>query len=83
MTIFRAIYSAATGITKVRHIDEKCMYSDPFRVRRGVIQGNMISSVLFILALDQIIQAHDKTSNGVKVGSTRGLVYADDAAAPV
>ena len=59
------------------------MYSEPFRVRRGVIQGDIISPVLFILALDQIIQEHDKTGKGVKAGSIlklRVLGYADDAA---
>ena len=81
--MFRAIYSAATGIARVRHTDGKCIYSEPFKVRRGVIQGDIISPVLFILALDQIFQAHDKSGEGVKAGSilrVRTLGYADDAA---
>ena len=48
-----------------------------------MIQVDIISPVLFILALDQIIQASDKSGNGVKAGSIlrlRVFGYADDAA---
>ena len=81
--MFRAIYSAATGIARVKHTDGKSIYSEPFRVRRGVIQGDIISPVLFILALDQIFQANDESGDGVKAGSIlrlRTLGYADDVA---
>ena len=81
--IFRAIYSAATGIARVRGIDGQIIFSEAFKVRRGVIQGDIISPVLFILALDQIMQKADKNSEGVKCGRIlriKTLGYADDVA---
>ena len=54
--IFRAIYEATTGIAIVRGVDGATIYSEAFNVGRGVIQGDIMSPVLFILALDQIIQ---------------------------
>ena len=81
--IFRAIYSAATGIARVRGIDGQTIFSEAFKVRRGVIQGDIISPVLFILALDQIMKKADKNSEGVQCGRIlciKTLGYADDVA---
>ena len=64
--IFRVIYKAVTGIARVRDIDDKYEFSGTFNVCRGVIQGEIISPVLFILTLDQLIQTTDKSGNGVK-----------------
>ena len=52
--IFRAIYAAASGIARVNGTDGKYVYSGAFNVGRGVIQGDIISPVLFILALDAL-----------------------------
>ena len=63
--------------------DGKIAMSKTFAVRRGVIQGDVMSPVLFILALDQLIQQVDTQGQGVKVGTIkelRVLGYADDAA---
>ena len=83
-SIFRAIYRAATGIARVNGVDGKYEFSGKFKINRGVIQGDIISPVLFILALDQLIQTVDKTGTGVQCGSKilniRVLGYADDAA---
>ena len=89
--IFRAIYRAATGMARVKGVDGETIYSQAFEVGRGVIQGDIISPVLFILALDQIMQTYDKGAPGK--GGARGkgfkcgrilrikvLGYADDAA---
>ena len=80
--IFRAIYKVASGIARVRGTDGKYEYSGTFKVCRGVVQGDIISPVLFILALDQLIQTVDKSGTGVKCGilHLRVLGYADDAA---
>ena len=80
--IFRAIYRTATGIARVRDVDGKYEFSGSFKVCRGVVQGDIISPVLFILALDQLIQTVDKTGTGVNCGilKLRVLGYADDAA---
>ena len=71
-----------------RGIDGKYTFSGSFDVRRGVIQGDIISPVLFILALDQLVQTVNKAGGegagkGVKCGRILKLSvlgYADDAA---
>ena len=82
--IFRSIYDAAAGITRVNGTDGGGkLFSGVFNVGRGVVQVDIISPVLFILALDQIIQDHDKGVKGVKCGrilKIKVLVYADDIA---
>ena len=81
--IFRAIYKTATGTARVRGTDGKYELSGAFRICRGVIQGDIISPVLFILALDQLIRETDTSGQGVKCGrilKIRVLGYADDAA---
>ena len=52
-------------------------------MRRGVIQVDIISPILFILALEQIFRTHDRSPAGVQVGNYLQigvLDYADDAA---
>ena len=81
--IFRAIYAAATGVARVSGTQGKSVFSEPFDIARGVVQGDIISPILFILALDQLIKAHDVLGTGVKCNSglvVRVLGYADDAA---
>ena len=72
----------ATGIARVRDVDGKYELSDKFNVCRGVIQRDIISPVIFILALDQLVQTVDKTGTGAKcdILKVRVLGYADDAA---
>lgn len=81
--LFRTIYKAASATTKVHGTDGKEIYSDPFQIDRGVVQGDITSSLYFILALELILKTHDKTVGkavavGGKVVDTLG--YADDAA---
>ena len=65
--------------------NSKCHYSyylDRFNVARGVIQGDIISSILFILALDQLVQTYDTHDTDYKCSellTIRILGYADDA----
>ena len=60
------------------------MYSSSFNVGRGVIQGDIISPVLFILALDALVQQYDSVRDkGFKCGRILRLDvlgYADDVA---
>ena len=80
--IFRAIYAAAEGTARVRGLDGKHIYSESLR-SGGVIQGDIISAIFFILALEQIFRLHDPDPTGVKVGTylqVGVLGYADNAA---
>ena len=83
--IFRAIYDAAEGTARVRGLNGNniYIYSESFKVRRGVIQGDIISPIFFILAMEQIFRVHDKNPDGVSLGNylqVGVLGYADDAA---
>ena len=81
--MFRAIYEVAVGVARANDIDGKKVYSQHFKISRGVIQGDIISPVLFILALDQLVQTHDTSGTGYSCGNSltlRVLGYADDAA---
>ena len=79
--IFRAIYAAATGAARVRGTDGEVIYSGTFKIGRGVIQGDIISPILFIIALDQLIQEFDGNGGGVKFGrilKLKVLGYAEE-----
>ena len=81
--MFRAVYSSASAYTKVAGVDGKCVKSEVFPVRRGVVQGDITSPLYFILALDLILRKHDsRTDKGVPLGQTiiHTLGYADDVA---
>ena len=80
--MFRAIYAAASGIARVRGLNGQTIYSESFKVRRGVIQGDIISPIFFILAMEQIFRLHDKDGDGITLGNHLHigvLGYADDA----
>ena len=81
--MFRAIYAAAQGTARVRGLNGDQVYSATFKVRRGVIQGDIISPIFFILAMEQIFRVHDPSPAGVAIGNylhVGVLGYADDAA---
>ena len=66
----------------MKDVDGKVIFSRAFDVRRGVIQGDIVSPIFFILALDQLVQSYDAGHEGVSVGHIKKLttlVYADDA----
>ena len=81
--MFRAIYAAAEGTARVRGLRGNKVYSASFKVRRGVIQGDIISPIFFILAMEQVFRLHDPSPAGVSIGNYLQigvLGYADDAA---
>lgn len=45
--MFRAIYTAAEGITRVHGLNANTIYSETFKVRRGVIQGDNITDLFY------------------------------------
>ena len=81
--MFRAIYAAAEGTARVKGLQGNHVYSATFKIRRGVIQGDIISPIFFILAIEQLFRVHDASPVGALVGNYLqiGVVgYADDAA---
>ena len=82
--MYRAIYQAASAYTTVPSADDgKQVKSKSFKIRRGVVQGDITSPLYFILALELILRIHDNVpGKGVPLGSViiHTLGYADDAA---
>ena len=60
------------------------MRCENFQISRGVLQGDVVSPLFFILALEAILRRHDpiKTGQGVPLAEIfiRLLGYADDVA---
>ena len=79
----RAVYESASAYTSVAGAEGKRIKTDEFRVKRGVLQGDIMSPMLFILALEHILRQYDDVRDkGVPLGDTRvhTLGYADDLA---
>ena len=66
-TIFRSIYDAAKGMVRVNGILGQKILSDIFDITRGVVQGDIVSPLLFILKLDSLIQNYDKSGSGIEI----------------
>ena len=62
------------------HIISSGKISAPFRVERGVRQGDPLSPLLYVLAFEPLLQKLDKELSGIKVGSSafKLSAYADD-----
>ena len=57
--------------------------SDPFPIKRGVVQGDVTSPLYFVLALELILRKYDSIrGNEIKIGAMTvdTVGYADDAA---
>lgn len=85
-SMLRSIYSTAEGITKVCGLDGKKVYSatapHSIKVCRGVIQGEIISPIFFILAMEQVFHTHDLNPWGITIDNhllVSVLGCADDA----
>ena len=81
--MFRAIYNSASAFTTVKGADNVNAKSDTFDIKRGVLQGDILSPLFFILALELIFRRHDSNpDSGVTLGQTivHTLAFADDAA---
>ena len=77
----RVIYLSACAFTTVPDADGKRVKTEEFQIRRGVLQGDIMSPLFFILALELILREHDDVQGkGVPLGTARlhTLGYADD-----
>jgi len=61
--MFRAIYNATSAVVRVSSTDGKYILSQPFPIRRGVVQGDITSPIYFVLALEMILREHDKLAD--------------------
>ena len=81
--MFRTVYAAASAYAAAPGLDGSKEKSRPFKVSKGVLQGDITLLLYFILALELLLKSHDTVTNkGVVFGALRvhTLGYADDAA---
>lgn len=85
--IFRAIYKAAAVFKTASVTDGKQIWSDTFSIDRGVLQGDVISPLFFIMTLELILRRYDAADDIKGVPLAKFLVnllgYADDVAVTV
>ena len=67
--IVQAIFAAATGVVRIIQQDGGVEMSEPFNIERGVLQGDIFSSVCFIAGLDRIFRLYDHVNPGMTVGT--------------
>ena len=82
--MFRAIYNSASAFTTVKGADNVNVKSDirTFDIKCGVLQGDILSPLFFILTLELIFRRHDSNPDSdVTLGQTivHTLAFADDA----
>ena len=71
--IVRAIFTAATGLVRLRQPGGGDVISQPFNIERGVLQGDILSLVSFIAGLDRVFRLHDAVNAGVVVGGCSSM----------
>jgi len=81
--IIQAIYSSASGVVRIRDASGENVFSGPFSIDRGAIQGDIYSPPAFTIGLDSIFRRHDIICEGVggpplNVPPIAKLEYADD-----
>ena len=68
----RAVYTSAAAFTTGVDANGKNIKTDVFSIKRGVIQGEIMSPLLFILGPEHILRMYDTAPpKGVSLGSTR------------
>ena len=54
--IIQAIYSSASGVVQIRDASGENVFSGPFSIDRGAIQGDIYSPPAFTIGLDSIFK---------------------------
>jgi exonuclease III/alkylhydroperoxidase family enzyme len=79
--MFKAIYSKSTARIRLKTPGGEEVFSSPFPVDRGVLQGDIFSPLCFIVALESIMRKHGGAGSVTALGLLIDrLEYADDAA---
>ena len=67
----RAVYKTASAFTTVPDAEGKRVKTDVFPIKRGVLQGDIMSPLFFIIVLEFILRDYDTVSGkGVPLGTT-------------
>ena len=83
--LVKAVYQSAGVCVRIQEKGGNREYSQKIPVRRGVIQGDIPSPVIFLVALDKILKEHGGLDKGIKITDNLRLAeleFADDAALP-
>ena len=81
IAMVRALYAQTMGKARVTAADGSFVYSRQFPIKRGTLQGNLASPLLFIVALEYAFRNCDTGSNFSILGLYLDqLTYADDSA---
>ena len=83
--LVEAIYKTTSVRIRIQEVGGNRQYSRKIPVRRGVIQGDIPSPLLFIAALDKMLKEHGGLDKGIAITDTLRLAeleFADDAALP-
>ena len=81
--LIKMIYNNAAVRVRIQGIGGTRSYSRPVPVRRGAIQGDIPSPIVFLVALDRLLKDHGGLELGLPVTPTlllSDLEFADDAA---
>jgi len=68
-------YNMADTRSALYHIANRYCLSDPFPVKNGLKEGDVLSSLFFNCALDYAIRRVQVNQDGVKVNDTRQLWF--------
>ena len=64
--IIRSIYNQATAVVRATDSGANSAMSEPFPINRGVVQGDIVSPLCFIIALQTIfLQCDDHPQHGI------------------
>ena len=81
IAMYRALYSKAKAKVRVTAPGGRRVYSRTIPINRGVLQGNLLSPLYFILALEHVFKKIDTGSSFSVLGLfIDALFYADDSA---
>ena len=68
--LVKAIYCSIAVRVRIQEVGGSRSYSRPVPIRRGAIQGDIPSPVIFLVALDRLLKEHGKLEEGLQITPT-------------